>query len=85
MVSQVTHRERDSALLQILTLVDDLPFPTSPENRNRPRGRSETYPLCLFVKAALIMIAKRLNKVHELLQTLAEPTIEMQRLMRCSD
>jgi hypothetical protein len=56
--------------------VDQMPLPQPPPRR---RGCGETYPLCLFLKATLIMIAKRLNKVHELLQTLAEPTHEMQQ------
>lgn len=68
---------QESALLHILDLVDQMPLPEPDAPR---RGRVETYPLCLFLKATLIMIAKRVNKVHELLQTLAEPTREMQRL-----
>ena len=68
---------RENALLQILELVNQVPLP---RHRLPHRGRAEFYPVCLFIKAALIMIAKRLNKVHELLETLAEPTAEMQRL-----
>lgn len=71
---------KESALMQMLALVDEMPLPASPPKR---RGRACRYPVRLFVKTALIMVAKRLPKVHELLQTLSEPTGEMQRLRVC--
>lgn len=44
------------------------------------RGRPQTYSDRLFLKALVIMIVRRLPKVHSLLAVLAEPTPEMQHL-----
>lgn len=72
---------QESALMQMLVLVDEMPLP-APSHARRGRGRGITCPTRLFVKAALIMVAKRLPRVHELLQTLSEPTDEMLRLRK---
>jgi hypothetical protein len=46
----------------------------------RGRGRPLVYSEKLFLKVLLIMIVRRLHKVHELLSVLQEPTPEMARL-----
>jgi len=70
--------QQEGLLVLLLTLIDQMPLPHSPAlpGRGRPREYSDR----LFLKALVIMIVKRLHKVHELLQTLAQPTPEMQRL-----
>lgn len=68
---------QDALLVQLVRLVDRIPEPPLPE---RGRGRPVVYAEKLFLKALLIMIVRRLHKVHELLSVLQEPTAEMQLL-----
>ncbi len=71
-------RQRPSALLLILALVDKMPLPnTTPA---KARGRRQTYSDRLFLKVGVLMTLKRLGKVHELLAALEEPTSEMHAL-----
>jgi hypothetical protein len=67
----------DGLLVQLVRLVDRIPEPPSPV---RGRGRPRVYSEKLFLKVLLIMIVRRLHKVHELLSVLQEPTPEMARL-----
>lgn len=69
---------QDSLLVRLVELVDRLPLPPGPTPRGR--GRPKVYPDRLFLKALVIMIVRRLHKVHELLTVLAQPTPEMQAL-----
>src|SRR5215208_4950174 len=68
-----------SLLVALVQLVDRLPLP---EPRPR-RGRPAEYSDRLFLKALVIMIVKRLPKVHLLLTVLEQPTAEMQQLRAC--
>jgi hypothetical protein len=52
-------------------------IPAPPLPPRRP-GRPLLYSDRLFLKALLIMIVRRLHRVHELLAVLAEPTQEIQ-------
>jgi hypothetical protein len=65
----------EAVLVQLLRLVDRIPVP--PAAQPRGRGRPLLYSDRLFLKALVIMIVRRLHKVHELLSVLAEPTPEM--------
>lgn len=67
----------DALLVQLVRLVDRIPEPLP---QARGRGRPVVYSEKLFLKALLIMIVRRLHKVHELLAVLQEPTAEMQTL-----
>lgn len=67
----------DGLLVQLVRLVDRIPEPPPPV---RGRGRPLVYSEKLFLKVLLIMIVRRLHKVHELLSVLQEPTAEMARL-----
>ena len=67
----------DGLLVQLVRLVDRIPEPPLPV---RGRGRPLVYSEKLFLKVLLIMIVRRLHKVHELLSVLQEPTAEMARL-----
>jgi hypothetical protein len=67
-----------SLLVMLVALVDRLPAPPAPPKRGR--GRPVTYPDRLFLKALLVMIVRRLHKVHELLTVLGQPTAEMAQL-----
>jgi hypothetical protein len=66
---------QDGVLVQLIRLVERIPTPPPPPRR--PRGRPFVYSDRLFLKALIIMIVKRLHKVHELLAILDEPTPEM--------
>ena len=68
---------QESLLVTLVKLVDDIPMPTPSK---RGRGRPPVYPDRLFLKALVIMVVRRLHKVHEFLAVLAEPTVEMHRL-----
>jgi hypothetical protein len=68
-----------SVLVALVTLVDRIPLP-DPALGPMRRGRPVVYPDRLFLKALVIMILKRLPRVHLLLAVLAEPTPEMIRL-----
>lgn len=65
-----------SLLVALLLLIDRIPLPDQPVRRGRPKTHTDR----LFLKALVIMIVRRLLKVHSLLAVLAEPTAEMQRL-----
>ena len=65
---------QDAVLVQLVRLVDRIPEPPGPP---RGRGRPPLYAEKLFLKALLIMIVRRLHRVHELLSVLQEPTAEM--------
>lgn len=69
---------QDSLLVTLIALVDHLPAPPPPPKRGR--GRPKTYPAQLFLKALVVMIVRRLHKVHELLAVLDQPTTEMAQL-----
>jgi len=66
-----------SLLVALVLLVDRIPLPAPPPGG---RGRPCIYPERLFLKALVVMIVKRLPKVHLLLAVLQEPTPEMRRL-----
>lgn len=65
-----------SVLVALIALVDRIPLPAPP----RRRGRPAVYPDRLFLKALVVMIVRRLPRVHGLLAVLDEPTPEMRRL-----
>ncbi len=67
-----------SLLVTLVRLVERLPAP--PPAAKRGRGRPRTYPDRLFLKALVVMIVRRLHKVHELLTVLDQPTAEMARV-----
>lgn len=69
---------QDSLLVTLVQLVDRIPMLPSPVKRER--GRPKVYPDHLFLKALVVMIARHLHKVHELLSVLEQPTSEMQAL-----
>lgn len=65
-----------SLLVALVLLIDKVPLPPAPARRGRPA----VYPDRLFLKALVIMVVKRLPKVHTLLEVLDQPTPEMGRL-----
>jgi len=65
-------------LVTLIKLIDRIPVPPPPDKRGR--GRPQVYSDRLFLKALVIMIARHLHKVHELLTVLEQPTPEMQTL-----
>lgn len=69
---------QDALLVLLLGLIDRMPMPAMPKKRGR--GRPITYTDRLFLKALIIMIVRRLHKVHELLCVLEQPTGEMKTL-----
>jgi hypothetical protein len=69
-------RPESSALLALVALVERTPLPDPP----RRRGRPAVYPDRLFLKALVVMIVRRVSRVHGLLAVLDEPTPEMRRL-----
>ena len=69
----------DTLLVPLVRLVDTLPKPAGLPAK-RGRGRTKTYSDRLFLKALVIMIVRKLSKVHELLSVLEQPTAEMQTL-----
>jgi len=66
-----------SLLVALVLLVDRIPLPAPPP---RGRGRPRVYSDRLVLKALVIMIVRRLSRVHLLLAVLQEPTPEMRRL-----
>jgi Transposase DDE domain len=66
-----------SVLVALVQLVDRLPLPLAPP---RSRGHPPVYSDRLFLKAVVIMIVRRLTKVHTLLTVLDQPTPEMRQL-----
>ena len=69
---------QDTLLVILVKLVDQVPMPPAPPKRGR--GHPKVYSDRLFLKALVIMIVRRLHKVHELLSVLAQDTSEMQTL-----
>lgn len=67
-----------TVLVALVTLIDRLPLPVPPAQWRR--GRPRAYSDRLFLKALVIMIVRRLPKVHLLLAVLAQPTPEMAAL-----
>ena len=65
-----------SVLVLLVLLVDRIPIPPAKPRR----GRLAVYSDRLFLKALVIMIVRRLSRVHGLLAALEEPTPEMRRL-----
>jgi hypothetical protein len=64
-------------LVALVQLVDRLPLPAAPpRGRGHPRGYSDR----LFLKALVIMIVRRLPKVHTLLAVLDQPMPERWQL-----
>jgi hypothetical protein len=66
-----------SVLVALVQLVERLPVPPAPP---RGRGHPPVYSDRLFLKALVIMIVRRLTKVHTLLAVLDQPTPEMRQL-----
>ncbi len=69
---------QQNLLVLLVRLIDRIPMPALPKKRGR--GRPRTYTDRLFLKALVIMIVRRLHKVHELVTVLEQPTSEMQTL-----
>jgi len=67
----------ESLLVTLVKLVDSIPIPAPPTGG---RGRPPVYPDRLFLKAFVIMMVWRLQKVNEFLAVLAAPTPEMYSL-----
>lgn len=67
-----------SLLVTLVRLVERLPEPPPPAKRGR--GRPRTYPDRLFLKALVVMIVRRLHKVHEFLTVLDQPATEAGQL-----
>ena len=68
----------DSLLVNLVMLVDSIPTP--PPTPRSGRGRPAVYSDRLFLKALVIMIVKRLYRVHTLYTVLEEPTAQMRAL-----
>ena len=68
-----------SLLLALVELIDAIPSPPVEARGGSRGGRPPTYSDRLFLKALVIMIVKRLARVHTLLAVLDEPTPEMAR------
>jgi hypothetical protein len=70
--------------VSLVELVEELPCFTraieAPQTGPRRRGRPKVYHDNLFYKALVIMVVRRLTSVHEFLQVLEEPTLEMMTL-----
>jgi hypothetical protein len=66
-----------SVLVALVQLVDRLPLPPAAAPG---RGHPPVYSDRLFLKALVIMIVRRLPKVHTLLAVLDQPTPEMRQL-----
>src|ERR1700675_2425270 len=67
----------DRVLVILLRLVDQIPL-SAPAATGR--GRPCRYSERLFLKALVVMVVRRVPRVHTLLAMLAEPTPEMQQL-----
>jgi Transposase DDE domain len=60
---------QESVLLMLLKLVDRVPEPPVGQKRGRPPRYSDR----LFLKALVVMLVRRLPRVHTLLEVLAQP------------
>jgi hypothetical protein len=60
---------QDSVLIRLLKLIDRIPEPAAPARRGRPRRYGDR----LFLKALVVMIVRRLPRIHTLLEVLAQP------------
>jgi hypothetical protein len=69
---------QDSLLVMLVGLVDLIPEPPKPTQRKR--GRSQTYPERLFLKALVIMIVRQVHTPSGFLAILGQATSEMQVL-----
>jgi hypothetical protein len=67
-----------SLLVTLVRLVERLPEPPPPALRGR--GRPRTYPDRLSLKALVVMIVRRLHRVHEFLTVLDQPAAEAGQL-----
>lgn len=67
-----------SLFVTLVRLVARPPEPPPPAKRGR--GRPRTYPDRLFVAALVLVIVRRLHKVHGLPTVLGQPTAEMAQL-----
>jgi DDE family transposase len=74
--------QQEGLLVLLLHLIDRMPMPLPQREGYARAGRPKRYSDRLFLKALVIMIVKRLRKVHELLAVLEQPTTEMHQL-RC--
>jgi hypothetical protein len=71
---------QDTLLIILVGLIDLIPTP--PEPLQAKRGRRKTYPDRLFLKALVIMMVRQVHTPSGLLAILAQPTVEMQNLLR---
>jgi hypothetical protein len=69
---------QESLLVTLVKLVDRIPMPPPPSQRGP--SRPKVYRDRLSLKAVVIMVVRRLHKVHELLSVLHQPTPEMRAL-----
>jgi hypothetical protein len=69
---------QDSLLVMLVGLVDLIP--EAPKPTQRKRGRSQTYPERLFLKALVIMIVRQVHTPSGFLAILGQATSEMQVL-----
>lgn len=74
----VLQETQDCLLVLLMELIDRIPVPQA--ERPRGKGRPTVYSDQLFLKALVIMMVRRLHRVHELLAVLAQPTYQMQQL-----
>jgi hypothetical protein len=81
MVADLALAAESSLLVALVLLVDRIPLPAAPAvPPKRGRGRPAVYPDRLFLKALVIMVVRRLPRVHTLLAVLTQDTPEMARL-----
>ena len=71
----------EPVLVALIRLIDRIPMPAEPARR----GRRKFYSDRLFLKALVIMILKRLPKVHSLLAVLDEPAMAGVRAVLTED
>lgn len=77
---------QDCLLVLLLDMIDQMPVPMPIPTKatgKKGKGRPVVYSDRLFLKALVIMIVRRLHRVHELLAVLEQPTADMQRLRAC--
>jgi hypothetical protein len=69
---------KESLIVTLVKLVDRIPLPQ--EEDTPKRGRPKVYTDRLFLKALIIMVLRRLTRVHELFSILQQDTFEMRQL-----